>query len=208
MEEEHTRLNEKKWDLRAETYDKLFHRFYFHFTQKRVISLLGLRENQCFLDIGCGTGWAVRYAASLVRNKGNFYGIDISSGMIEKAENNCKGCENIYFYKADAAALPFEGDFFDLIMCTNSFHHYFSPSKVLGEVYRVLKPGGKIYVAELTADGLIMRMVDKRLKKKEREFVKHYSTKEYNALFAEARLSYITSKLITPPVKVHVAVKK
>lgn len=209
-EREHARLNEKKWDLRAATYDKKWlNRFsYFQFTQKRVISLLNLQENQCFLDIGCGTGWAVCYAASRVKNKGKFYGIDISSKMIEKAEKNCGGCENIYFYKADAAALPFESDFFDFIICTNSFHHYFNPSKVLNEVYRVLKLGGKIYIMELTADGFIMKMVDKWLKKKEHEFVKHYSTQEYKMLFSEARLNYVSSKLITPPVKVHIAAKK
>jgi ubiquinone/menaquinone biosynthesis C-methylase UbiE len=209
-EREHAELNIKKWDSRAETYDKKwFGRFnYGQFTQKRVVSLLDLKENQYFLDIGCGTGWAVRYATSLVKNKGKFYGIDISSKMIEKAEKNCAGCENIYFYKADAAALPFEGDFFDFIICTNSFHHYFSPSKVLNEVYRVLKRGGKIYIAELSADGFIMKMVDKWLKRKEREFVKHYSTQEYKTLFAKARLSYITSKLITPPLKIHIAEKR
>ncbi len=207
-EREHARLNEKKWDSRAETYDKSFHRFYFHFTQKRGVSLLNLHENQCFLDMGCGTGWAVRYAASLVKNKGKFYGIDISSKMIEKAEKNCAGCVNIYFCKADAGALPFKDDFFDFIICTNSFHHYFSASKVLNEVYRVLKPGGRICIAELTADGLIMKIVDKRVKRKEREFTRHYSTQEYKTLFAEAGLSYITSKLITPPMKVHIAEKQ
>jgi ubiquinone/menaquinone biosynthesis C-methylase UbiE len=206
-EREHARLNEKQWDSRAETYDKSIHRFYFHFTQKRVLSLLNLLESQCFLDMGCGTGWAVRYAASLVKNKGKFYGIDISSKMIKRAKKNCTGCENIYFYKADAAALPFEGDFFDFIICTSSFHHYFNPSKVLNEVYRVLKPRGKIYIADVTTDGLIMKRVEKWLQKKEREHVKQYSTQEYKTLFAEAGLSYITSKVITPPVKVHVAEK-
>jgi ubiquinone/menaquinone biosynthesis C-methylase UbiE len=206
-EREHARWNEEKWDSRAKTYDESFHRFYFHFTQKRVVSLLNLHENQCFLDIGCGTGWAVRYAASVVQSKGEFYGVDISPKMIEKAEENCARCENIYFYNADAAALPFEGDFFDFIICTSSFHHYFSPSKVLNEVYRVLKPGGKIYIADITTDGFIMKMVEKWLQKKEREHVKQYSTQEYKIFFAEARLSYITSKLITPPVKVHIAEK-
>jgi ubiquinone/menaquinone biosynthesis C-methylase UbiE len=207
-EREHARLHEKKWDSKAETYDKSLYRFYYHFIQKHVTSLLNLHENHYFLDISCGTGWAVRYAASLVKNKGKFYGIDISSKMIEKAEENCADCENIYFYRADAAALPFENDFFDFIICTNSFHHYFSPSKVLNEVYRVLKPGGKIYISELTADGLIMKVADKWLKKKERGLVKYYSTQEYKTLFTEARLSYITSKLITPPVKVHIAEKQ
>ncbi len=205
-EREHTRLNEKKWDSRAKTYDKLFHRFYFHFSQKRVVSLLNLHENQCFLDIGCGTGWAVRYAASLVRNKGKFYGIDISSKMIDKAKENYADCENVQFYQADAAAFPFEDDFLDFIICTNSFHHYFSPSKVLNEVYRVLKPRGKIFIEDLTFNGFITKMVNNI--KKEREFAKYYTTQEYKTLFAEARLSYVTSKLITPPVKVHIAEKK
>jgi ubiquinone/menaquinone biosynthesis C-methylase UbiE len=207
-EREHAKLNIKKWNSRAETYDKSFHRFYFHFTQKRVLSLLNLHENQCFLDMGCGTGWAVRYAASLVKNKGKFYGIDISPKMIEKAKRNCAGCENTYFYKADAAALPFKNAFFDFIICTNSFHHYFNPSKVLNEVYRVLKPGGKIYIADITTDGFIMKMVEKRLQRKEREHVKQYSTQEYKTFFAGARLNYITSKLITPPMKIHIAEKR
>jgi ubiquinone/menaquinone biosynthesis C-methylase UbiE len=207
-EREHAQLNEKKWDLVAETYDKLINRLWFRFTQKRVLSLLGLQDNQCFLDIGCGTGWAVHYAASLVKNNGKFYGIDISSKMIEKAEKNYSGCENTYFYKADAVALPFEGDFFNFIICTHSFHHFFSPSKVLNEVYRALKPGGKLYIMELTADGFIVKMSNKWTKKKEREFAKYYSTREYKTLFAEAKLSYITSKLIWPLVKAHIAEKQ
>lgn len=208
------RLNEKRWDARAKVYDKLLARFYFHFTQKPVVSLLNLHENPCFLDIGCGPGWAVRYAGSLAKNKGKFYGIDISSKMIEKAEKNCAGYENIYFYKADAAALPFESDFFDFIMCTNSFHFYFSPSKVLNEVYRVLKPGGKIYILDVTADGFYGKMV-KWLRKKERGFVKRhstqffiYSTQEYKTLFAEARLNYIASKSIVSRLKIHSAEKQ
>lgn len=62
---EHDRLNEEKWNSRAKTYDdKRFNRF--RFMQKRLVSLLNLKENQNLLDLGCGTGWAVRYATSLI----------------------------------------------------------------------------------------------------------------------------------------------
>lgn len=206
-EREHTQLNEKKWDRVAEKYDELIARHWFHFTQKRVLSLLNEPENQRLLDMGCGTGWAVRYLASLPRNSGEFYGVDISSRMIEIAEGNCAGHENAHFYRADAAALPFEGDFFDSIVCTSSFHHYFSPSRVLDEVYRVLKPGGKVYIMDVTADGFIVNMSSRWTRKREREFVKYYSTREYRALFTKAKLSYVASRLMWPLVKVHIAEK-
>jgi len=209
---QHAELNEKKWDGRAGTFErKWFNRFnFFQFLQKRVISLLDLREGQHFLDIGCGTGWAVRYAASTVESKGEFYGIDISPKMIEKARENCGSCENIHFYKADAETLPFENDFFDFIICTNSFHHYFSPSKALAEVYRVLKPGGRFFLLDFTADGPIIRIADKWALKKDRAHVSFYSTQEYRALFAQSGLNYVSSKSIWRPLtwqKVHVGAK-
>jgi ubiquinone/menaquinone biosynthesis C-methylase UbiE len=83
--DEHAKLNEEMWDLRAETwYGRRFS--YFRWMQKKLVSLLELGENPQFLDLGCGTGWAVRYAASLANGRGEFCGIDISSKMIGKAE--------------------------------------------------------------------------------------------------------------------------
>lgn len=61
---EHAELNERKWDSRAATYDEK--RFdYFRYMQKRLIALIPLKENLHFLDLGCGTGWAVRHVAHL-----------------------------------------------------------------------------------------------------------------------------------------------
>ncbi len=163
---QHAELNEKKWDLRAETFDdKRFN--YFRFMQKRLVSILDLKANQHLLDLGCGTGWAVRYAANLVNQRGEFYGIDISSKMIEKAKANSSDYENVHFYQTSAEQLPFENNSFDFIICSNSFHHYFNPAKVLSEVHRVLKSKGRIYILDATADGLIVRMADKWTKKKE-----------------------------------------
>ena len=209
---QHAELNVKKWDGWAETFErKWFNRFnFFQFLQKRVITLLDLHEGQHFLDIGCGTGWAVRYAASVVQSKGEFYGIDISPKMIEKARESCGSCENIHFYKADAETLPFDNDFFDFIICTNSFHHYFTPSKALAEVYRVLKPSGRFFVLDPTADLPIVKIVDKWIRKKDPTHVKMYSTREYQALFAQAGLNHISSKSIWGPLvstKVHIGSK-
>ena len=106
---QNTKLNEQKWDKRADTFEKKNFNFnFFQYLQKRVIALLNLQEDQHLLDVGCGTGWAVRYAASLVKNQGEFDGIDISPRMIQKAVEYCGDCENIHFYKTNADRLPFK----------------------------------------------------------------------------------------------------
>ena len=203
---EHIELNQKKWDARSATYDKK--RFdYFRFFQRRVISLIHLKAAQRFLDIGCGTGWAVRYAAGLVGEGGEACGIDIASKMIEKALANAGDMKNVRFFQANAASLPFGENYFDAVICTNSFHHYLHPSEVLAGVYRVLQPGGRIYIMDPTADGFIVKMVDRRVMSKEPDHVKLYSTGEYRELFAGANLKYVRSKTITPPMKVHIAEK-
>jgi len=70
--------------------------------QKRLVSLLDLKENQRLLDLGCGTGCAVRHTASLVHDREEFDGIDISSKMIEKAEASFPAYKNVHFYKTAA----------------------------------------------------------------------------------------------------------
>jgi ubiquinone/menaquinone biosynthesis C-methylase UbiE len=206
---EHARLNEEKWDKRAKTFDdRCFN--YFRFMQKRLISLLDLRENQRLLDLGCGTGWAVRYAASLVHERGEFYGIDISSKMIERAKENSSDFKNVNFYQANAEELPFGDEFFDFIICSNSFHHYFSPDKVLSEAHRILKSKGRIYILDVSSDCLVVRIADKWLGKRDPSHVKLYNTREYKALFAQAKLNYVTNKSIRGLlfVKIHIGEKQ
>jgi ubiquinone/menaquinone biosynthesis C-methylase UbiE len=208
-ESEHLELNKSKWDRRSETYDKK--RFdYFRFMQRRTIIFANLKENQRFLDIGCGTGWAVGYAANLVKEGGEAYGIDIAPKMVERAIENTRELKNVHFYQANAEELPFEDNFFDVIICTNSFHHYLKPLQVLAEMRRVLKPDGKIFILDITTDGFIAKMMDRRNRKREPEHVKYYSTREFKSFFAEAKLKYIKSKLIVPimmAMKVHIAEK-
>jgi ubiquinone/menaquinone biosynthesis C-methylase UbiE len=203
---EHVKANREKWDRRAGTYDRK--RFdYFRFFQWRVIAQMHLKEGQCFLDIGCGTGWAVRRAAGLVGGSDRACGIDISPAMIEKAQAGSNGDKSACFLVADAAALPFEQDFFDFVMCTNSFHHYLDPAGVLAEIRRVLRPGGKAYVMDPTADLFIVKWADRRLWSQEPEHVKLYSTPEFRGLFEAAGLKYAGSRTILPVMKVHVGEK-
>ncbi len=202
----HDKANEKKWDIRARTFDKKKHD-YFRLMQKMVISMLDLRENSNFLDLGCGTGWAVCYVCSLLKGRGNFIGIDISKEMVEKAGINAQGLDNIAFYKASSEDLPLKNNYFDYIICTNSFHHYLNPLKALAEVHRVLKPGGKIYILDLTSDNFLIKWIDSHTRKIEKEHVRFYSTAEYKDMFSKSGLNHIKSKTAFFPLKVHTAEK-
>jgi ubiquinone/menaquinone biosynthesis C-methylase UbiE len=198
--------NVQKWDRRAKSYDR--RRFdYFRYMQKKAIAQMKIGDNMRFLDLGCGTGWAVRYLSGLAHGKGDFLGIDISPEMIGKAVINAGGTGNARFLIANAEDLPFSSDYFDSVLCTNSFHHYPDPDRVLREIFRVLKTGGRIHILDVTADDSLLRWINRRVQKKEKAHVSFYSTSAYDGMFSKSGLKHIRSKRLAYPLKLHIAEK-
>jgi len=203
----HDLANDLKWSKRAITFDEKKYDHFRHM-QKKLISLINPAKNVNFLDIGCGTGWAVCYVEELLKGEGNFIGVDISEGMIDKARKKAEFLKNISFYKTSAEEIPLESDYFEIIICTNSFHHYSNPEKAMLEIYRLLKPAGKIYILDITTDDFLVKWINKRVSRREKEHVKFYSTHEYKEMFKKAGLQYLKSKMIWHyPLKVHIAKK-
>jgi ubiquinone/menaquinone biosynthesis C-methylase UbiE len=200
-----SKLNEKLWDSRASTYDRLFS--FTRWTQRKLVDSLKIEVNTNFLDLGCGTGWAVRYAAARASCQGLFYGVDASSEMVKQAELLSNGYKNLHFIKSRAEELSLESNFFDVVISSNAFHHFSNPEKALEETCRVLKSKGKVYILDTTADHLFMRMIDRLGRKLEPGSVKLYSTKEFQLLYEKAGLHYIASKPIFSAIKVHIAEK-
>ena len=123
---------------------------------------LDLAEDSKVLDVGCGTGWASRIVARIVPN-GEVVGIDLAEGMVEKARQlTSKGkahdSGNLSFNIADVENIPYPDGHFDCIICVESFSWYPNPGIALREMKRVLKAGGKLYVADV-ADGRLVRLM-------------------------------------------------
>jgi len=204
----HIELNEAKWDGWVDSLDKKGSRsYYLRRGQSDVISLLNIREGMSILDIGCGTGWALGQAANLIHNKGSFYGVDLSAKMIERAKENFKTNENFHFIKANAESIPLNDNFFDIIICTNSFHHYFDPDKALKEMYRLLKIGGRVYILDPTADTWITKIIDKLAILFGHGHLKFYSSKEFKEFIIGAGLKYEGHKTLRISQKVHIGEK-
>ncbi|MDD2573514.1 MAG: class I SAM-dependent methyltransferase [Bacillota bacterium] len=99
------------------------------------------------LDIGCGAGGKALYYAS--RSADVVYGIDTVEHYKEEAEGLArqKDLETRFrFVTGDAADMPFEDGFFDTIIMNDAMEHVDMPRQVLNECYRVLKPGGRVYI--------------------------------------------------------------
>lgn len=74
-----------------------------------------------------------------------------SAGSSIAFRQETAGARCIDLRVGDAAALPYENGFFDTVICNASFHHYLNPGQVLGEIRRVLKPGGTLVLGDPTA---------------------------------------------------------
>jgi ubiquinone/menaquinone biosynthesis C-methylase UbiE len=120
------------------------------------------------LDVGCGSGAAVRAAAATVAHA---VGVDLSQGMIDRARELAGTTPNVEFSVADAEALPFEDATFTALLCTTSFHHYPNPERAVAEMARVLTPDGRIVIADIVSDRQIMRVFDQVLRRTQRSHV-------------------------------------
>lgn len=95
---------------------------------------------QTLLDVGCGTGPMIELLLKEFPDK-HCTGIDLTPRMIEVAQ--AKHLANAKFLVGDSEHLPFEAGAFDVVICTNSFHHDPNPQAFMQEAARVLKDGGR-----------------------------------------------------------------
>ncbi|HEY6232359.1 MAG TPA: class I SAM-dependent methyltransferase [Pyrinomonadaceae bacterium] len=109
---------------------------------EQAIELMRLSSDAHVLDIGCGSGWAVRLMAEKARN-GRVVGIDISDEMIRLARETSASFSNVEFQVASAEKLPFVDNNFTDAFSMESLYYYGDMAAALREIRRVLKPGGQ-----------------------------------------------------------------
>ena len=100
------------------------------------------------LDCGCGTGPMISLLYEKDPSK-HYTGIDLTPKMIEIAR--AKELPGTKWVVGDCEALPFADNSFDVIICSNSFHHYPNPQAFFQSVSRVLRPGGRLILQDYTA---------------------------------------------------------
>ena len=114
------------------------------------------------LDIGCGAGVDTIIAARMAGPAGKAAGIDLTPGMIALAQDNAKraGASNVSFMQASAESLPFPDGSFHLVTSNGVFNLVIDKEKALAEAWRVLRPGGRLAIADQTLADESPRGVD------------------------------------------------
>lgn len=116
----------------------------------------GLTQDDCILDIGCGSGSALRSAAAIVTN-GELIGVDPTPAMVRISQ--CESADHpdfgrMRFLLGGAEALPLEDNKATVCWAINSLHHWQDIAQGLAEASRVIVPKGRfIVVEEIFTDG-------------------------------------------------------
>lgn len=115
------------------------------------LALGEIRTGETVLDLGSGAGLDSILAARRVGPTGKVIGIDFAAEMVEKARWNAEaiGVTNVDFRQGEADALPVVEGVVDVVISNGVFNLCLDKPKVLAETFRVLRPGGRIQMADI-----------------------------------------------------------
>ncbi|HEX3044501.1 MAG TPA: methyltransferase domain-containing protein [Bacillota bacterium] len=128
----------------AKNYDNTFDGRFTRPFKDELVSQVILKDGDAVLDVACGTGELLARLNDKCNIRGA--GIDISDEMIKVAKSKY---DKFDFLVSSCAPLPFKENTFDVLTVSAAFHHFPEPKKFASEALRVLKRGGKLYIAEV-----------------------------------------------------------
>jgi len=140
-----------RFDKRAAKYDgfegRVSRRFY-----GLLLEQVKLFPDITVLDVGCGTGLFLRKMADICPING--YGIDMSENMAVEAR---KKCPEMHIKVSRCESTPFEDQAFDVITTCMAYHHFADQKGFAKEAARILKPGGRLYIADPRFSALVRK---------------------------------------------------
>lgn len=171
-------------------YDSRLFRLYFEPLYYRTLLYLDAviqradLEQGHVLDIACGTGEVlIRLSKSHPRMK--LTGVDLAPKMLEVARK--KDSEHhIQWIEGDSAHLPFKSESFDLLLCSEAFHHFFQPQQTLQEMKRVLSEEGFLLLIDPGANSWGWNLLFNRLGRMLELMNRCYSKEELATMLARS----------------------
>ena len=145
-----------------------------------------IKPQAIILDVACGTGEFERLL--LEKNPTQkIIGIDISEKMLDLARKKHDAFSSVEFKQASVNSLPFESNYFDVVVCANSFHFFDKPQLALAEMKRVVKPHGKVIILDWNKDYFVCRICDWLLQIFDPVHQQCYTQAELNQLLVSAK---------------------
>jgi ubiquinone/menaquinone biosynthesis C-methylase UbiE len=123
-----------------------------HALRETTVNLAQMKPGDVVLEVGCGTGTLTLEAKRQAGPTGKVFGIDVIPGMIELSQRKAEQAQmDVSFQLGSIADIPFPINHFDVVLCSFMIFHMSEMTRHQGiaEVYRVLKPMGRLLVLDL-----------------------------------------------------------
>jgi arsenite methyltransferase len=114
--------------------------------RRAFIEALGIRPGERVLDVGSGPGFLLAEIAEVVGSSGAICGLDISESMVQMARKRCADLPTVTVEVGDAHNLQFDECDFDVAVSTQVLEYVADPVGVLKQMFRVIRPGGRVGV--------------------------------------------------------------
>ena len=179
------------YDNMAAEYDTSREGRYTRPHKAELIRRVTVRDGDSILDVACGNGTLLGALSRKARVSA--HGLDLSQRMIAAARARHPDCT---FTVGASVPLPFDGASMDIITVSCAFHHFEDPHAFARECMRVLKPGGRLYLAEpffSPAIRMLANLVWVPFSKS--GDVKIYSQRQLRTIFAAAGLSVLETAI-------------
>jgi ubiquinone/menaquinone biosynthesis C-methylase UbiE len=123
--------------------------------RNQFLRALNPQPGENILDVGSGPGFMAAEIAEVTGSAGSVDGIDISEPMVNLARDHCAQLPQVTFRQADTTQLPFPDESFDAAISTQVLEYVADVDAALAEIYRVLRPAGRIVVVDTDWDSIV-----------------------------------------------------
>lgn len=170
-----------------------------------LLDMAGVQRGESVLDIGTGTGY-LAFPIAQMQPQAQVYGIDIAETVIRhNAESAARqGVSNLHFSAFNGVEHPFPPETFDLVVTRHALHHFPQMERTAQAMAALLKPGGRLLIADpLHHPEDTSGVIDRLMAVKGDGHVRFYDVEELQALFSPLTLQrqVITSMRFPFPPK-------
>lgn len=133
------------FEIHADDWDSFITKDLIKKIKNVIIPFIKIKRGDNILDVGSGTGILLPFFKKAVGKNGKVVALDYSQKMLERAKS--KYGDEFEYICANAEKTPFKDNTFDVVVCFSVFPHFSKKLKVLKELFRVLKFGGRIVIS-------------------------------------------------------------